>query len=170
VGKIIWLTGLPCSGKTTLGKKLVELTDSRLLDGDEIRALKKNNDFSMQGRKKHMLEVGEFAFEISSERDVIVSLVSPIREVREHIKEKYGNVFEVFVKCSLEECIRRDVKGMYAKAQKGEIKNFTGIDDPYEEPLENMIVVDTDKDSINDCVGKIMQKAGLNKEQENKLV
>ena len=162
--KIIWLTGLPCSGKTTIANKLASLLSAEVLDGDDIRKFMKNSDFSLEGRKKHMLSVAEIAYRFSKYAPVVVSLVSPIREVREEIKRKYPNVVEVHVDCSLEECEKRDVKGMYALARKGSIKNFTGIDAPYEAPEES-IVVNSEKQNVNETVKEILFKANLSKDK-----
>lgn len=173
MNKIIWFTGLPCSGKTTLAKEISKKIDVFLLDGDEIRDILKNDDFSLEGRKKHMLKVADFAFEKSKEKTVIVSLVSPIREVREEIKNKYENVIEFFIDTSLEECIRRDVKGMYKKALAGEIKEFTGVGQEYEVPKENFIKIDAQNQSISDCVDQIISHINFikNKDEVNqKLV
>jgi len=163
---IIWLTGLPCSGKTTIALALSKKINATVLDGDEIRDVLKNNDFSTEGRKKHMLHVAEFAHEKSKESPVIVSLVSPVREVREEIKNKYENVQEFFVDASLEECIRRDVKGMYKKAFAGEIKEFTGVGQKYEEPLENFVRINTEKSKIEECVDEIISHLNFTKEVE----
>ncbi len=162
--KIIWLTGLPCSGKTTIAKKLVNILHAEILDGDDIRTFMKNSDFSLEGRKRHMLSVAEIAYRFSKYVPVVVSLVSPIREVREEIKKKYPNVVEVHVDCSIEECEKRDVKGMYALARKGEIKNFTGIDASYEAPEES-IVVNTQEQNVEETVKEILSKAGLSKDK-----
>ncbi|MFA5763711.1 MAG: adenylyl-sulfate kinase [archaeon] len=101
MNQIIWLTGLPCSGKTTIACALASKINAQVLDGDEIRNALKNNDFSTQRRKKHMLKVAEFAFEKSKESPVIVSLVSPVRKVREEIKNKYEKIINIFRKVDL---------------------------------------------------------------------
>jgi len=89
---------------------------------------------------------------------VTAAFVSPYREIRDEIRKEIGNFVEVYVKCPVEVCIERDVKGMYKKALKGEIKNFTGIDDPYEEPLNPEVIVETDKETVEESVGKVMRK------------
>ncbi len=154
---IFFLTGLPCSGKTTIAKELAKRINAEILDGDEIRNELDFHDFSPEGRRIHMLEVARRAYELSKDKPVIVALVSPIKSVREEIKNKYSNVIEVFVKCSLEECERRDKKGMYAKARKGEIKNFTGINAPYEEPDKTTLCLDTEKLNVEQCVERIIK-------------
>ncbi|NUM25255.1 MAG: adenylyl-sulfate kinase [Candidatus Buchananbacteria bacterium] len=136
MNQIIWLTGLPCSGKTTIARELAKHINAEILDGDEIRLIIDNQDFSTEGRRKHMLMVAEMAERFSRYTPVIVALVSPIKSVRDEIKKQYPNVVEVFVNCNLKECIRRDVKGLYKKALAGAITNFTGISDPYEPPTD----------------------------------
>lgn len=155
MNKIYWLTGLPCSGKTTIGEKLAKKLNAELLDGDTIRKIDNNQDFSMEGRRKHIIAVANEAEIISETKPIVVALVSPIREVREMIK-KNPNVIEIFVDCSLHVCVQRDVKGMYALAREGKIKNFTGIDSPYEVPENPHIIVDTERYSVDQCVYDIL--------------
>ncbi len=155
--KIFWLTGLPCSGKTTIAKELAKHLYAEILDGDEIRAIVGNTDFSKDGRAKHMRSVAAFAATLSKYANVVVALVSPLREVREEIKKEYPNLREIYVKCDLEKCKERDCRGMYAKAERGEIDNFTGVQAEYEEPLNPDIVVRTDKDSVEQCVKHILR-------------
>ena len=156
--KIYWLTGLPCSGKTTIAKELKRKIHAEMLDGDDIRAITHNQDFSSEGRKKHMLGVAELAYRLSKYNNVIVSLVSPIKAVRDEIKNKYSNVIEIFINCDVEECKRRDVKGMYAKALNGEIKQFTGVSAPYEVPDESTTTVDTINTTVQECVDHIISE------------
>jgi len=160
--QIFWLTGLPCSGKTTIAKELARHTNAEILDGDDIRNITSNQDFSLEGRKKHMLAVAELAYRLSKYTNVIVALVSPIKTVREEIKRKYHNLTEIYIMCDLEECKRRDVKGMYKKALDGEIKNFTGIDAPYEEPTlqgpDKTTFVDTTTFDVQQCVDVILSR------------
>lgn len=155
---IYWLTGLPCSGKTTIGKELSRhLIYAPLLDGDALRVMNGNNDFSLEGRARHMKFVGYIANLMSNYTDVVVSLVSPLRNVREELKNTYPNLYEIHVKCSLAVCQQRDVKGQYSQALQGNIKNFTGVQDSYEEPLHPHVTVETDKESLEECVRKILQ-------------
>ncbi len=162
-GAVIWFTGLPCSGKTTIARELMkileEYRDVELLDGDTVRDYIKNTDFSKEGRKKHLRYIALMA-KLLEERGVIVlcSFVSPYKENREFARSICKNFIEVYVKAPLKVCIQRDVKGMYKKALNGEIKNFTGIDDPYEEPENPEVIVETDKESIEECVKKVMNK------------
>lgn len=162
--KIIWLTGLPCSGKTTIAKELAKKINAEILDGDDIREFMKNSDFSSEGRKRHMLSVAEIANRFSKYANVIVSLVSPIKEVRNEIMDKYDNVIMIYCYASLKECEKRDVKGMYKKARNKEIENFTGIDAPYEEPNyergqdHRAYFIDTECGTIEECVNFINEK------------
>ena len=157
MNKIIWLTGLPCSGKTTIAKELSRYIKVEILDGDDIRKIIHNNNFSLEGRKKHMLTIAEMASRFSKHVTVIVALVSPIKEVRDEIKVKYPNVEEVFIDCPVEKCIKRDVKGMYKQAMAGKIKDFTGIDSAYEKPTNDMMI-DTDTLDLKQSVDLILDK------------
>jgi len=156
--KIFWLTGLPCSGKTTIAKELTKHLHAEILDGDDIRKIIKNTDFSQEGRKNHMMSVAEFASILSKYNNVVVSLVSPIKSVRDEIKKMYPNLTEIFIYADLETCKKRDVKGMYKLAMEGKIKNFTGVDDIYEEPDESTTKIDTTKMSLQECVKKILER------------
>jgi len=155
---IYWLTGLPCSGKSTIAKELAIYLNAEILDGDAVRAIVGNNDFSKEGRATHMRAVALQAYRLSRDTNVIVALVSPLRKVREEVKRKYSNLYEIYVRCELGVCKDRDVKGMYAKAMRGEIANFTGVQDEYEEPLNPDLVVRTDKYSIQECVNQIIER------------
>ncbi len=157
---VLWMTGLPCSGKTTIVKDLQkDIPNLAMLDGDELREWFSPKDFSKEGRDEHNKKVA-FLAKLLLNHGVpsVVSLVSPYIENRESAREiiNAGDQFaECFVKCSLEKCEERDVKGMYAKARKGEIKGFTGIDDPYEAPEKADLVIDTERDSLSDSAKKV---------------
>jgi len=166
----LWLTGLPCSGKTTLSKRLKEELNNRgfkivHLDADDIRG-KLNADlgFSPEDRKENLRRVA-YVSKLFNENGnfVVTSFVSPTNEYRKMIKEIIGNFKLVFVKCSPKVCEERDVKGMYKKARNGEIKDFTGVSAPFEEPLDADIVVDTERNSIEDCVKEILDNIGVQK-------
>ncbi len=164
-GFCIWLTGLSGSGKTTIAQALIEhFKENRYIeamDGDEIRkGLSRDLGFSKDDRNEHNHRV-IFCSKLLARNGVItiVALISPYRETRAFAKGEIPNMMEVFVKAPLEVCIERDPKGLYKKALAGEIKQFTGIDDPYEEPLSADIVVETDKETVEESVGKILSKA-----------
>lgn len=164
-GFCIWLTGLSGSGKTTIAEKLREhFKDKRyieLMDGDEIRkGLSSDLGFSKADRNEHNKRV-IFCTKLLARNGVIVvvSLISPYRETRAYAKKEIPNMMEVFVKAPLDVCIERDPKGLYERALAGEIKQFTGIDDPYEEPLEPDLIVETNKETPEESVKKILKKA-----------
>jgi len=157
---VLWMTGLPCSGKTTIMRKLQEsIPNLAILDGDELREWFSPKDFSKAGRDEHNKKVAHLAKLLLKHKvPVGVSLVSPYIENRKKAREVIdtGDKFsEVYLKCSLEKCEERDVKGMYKKARAGEIKNFTGIDDPYEAPPNPDLVVDTDNQTLDESVEAI---------------
>ena len=156
----LWMTGLPCSGKTTIVRKLAEtIPNLAILDGDELREWFSPKDFSKAGRDEHNKKVAHLAkLLLNHGVPSVVSLVSPYVENRENAREiiSAGDQFaEVYVKCSLAKCEERDVKGMYAKARKGEIKGFTGIDDPYEAPEKADLVIDTEHEPLADSANKV---------------
>ncbi len=168
----LWLTGLPCSGKTTLSKRLKEELDNRgfksvQLDADDIRnKLNADLGFSPEDRKENLRRAAHVCKLFNDNGNfVVASFVSPTDEYRKMIKETIVNFKLVYVKCSLKACEERDVKGMYKKARAGEIKDFTGVSAPFEEPIDADIVVDTDKDSIEDCIKKIIKSLGVHKDK-----
>ena len=134
--KVVWLIGLSGAGKTTIAEAAVKRFNAELLDGDTIRDFFSNSDFSREGRERHLLGIARMASMIAKHTPVICSFITPYEDVREKILEilPEGSVM-VHVSTSLEVCEDRDVKGLYAKARTGEISNFTGISDPFEEPI-----------------------------------
>ena len=158
---IIWMTGLPCSGKTTIAKKLPEhIPNLAILDGDEMRELlSPNEDFSRSGIINHNKKVANIA-KLLLEHDVsvCVSKISPFIENRDDARQilKDHNFLEVYVKCSIDSCEKRDVRGMYKKARSGEMSNFIGIHVTYEPPINPELVVDTENSTIDDSVQKIL--------------
>ncbi len=163
-GIVIWLTGLPCSGKTTISKELEKYFKEKnlpiqRLDGDVVReTISKDLGFSKKDRDINIERLSYVAQMLSENGvNVVSAFVSPYQEVRDFARELCENFVEVYVKCDIEECKRRDVKGMYEKALKGEIKDFTGVDDPYEPPKNPEVVVDTEKEEIEKSVEKIIE-------------
>ena len=158
---IIWMTGLPCSGKTTIAKKLLEhIPNLAILDGDEMRELlSPNEDFSRNGIINHNKKVANIA-KLLLEHDVsvCVSKISPFIENRDDARQilKDHNFLEVYVKCSIDSCEKRDVRGMYKKARSGKMSNFIGIHVTYEPPTSPELVVDTENSVIDDSVQKIL--------------
>lgn len=166
---VLWMTGLPCSGKTSIVRDLQkDIPNLAMLDGDELREWFSPKDFSKAGRDEHNKRVAHLA-KLLLRHGVpsAVSLVSPYLENRENARAiiDSGDRFaECYVKCSLEKCEQRDVKGMYAKARSGEIKGFTGIDDPYEAPEKADFVVDTEHETLSASAEKVkdfLKKRGL---------
>ena len=164
-GVTIWFTGLPCSGKTTLAKAVREELERRgyyveSLDGDVTRKyLSKGLGFSKEDRDENIRRVG-FVCSLLTKAGAIVTaaFVSPYEAIRQEIREQIKDFVLVYVRCPVEVCIERDVKGMYKKALAGEIKNFTGISDPYEEPENPEVIVDTDKETIEESASKVIRK------------
>jgi len=151
---VVWLTGLPCSGKTTLAEIVRDKLDCEMLDGDDLRGsdFSKGIGFTPEDRERHLLRVGYLAKRLSRYNDVICSFVSPSEPVR----QKLPVDLTVYVKCPLDVCMDRDVKGMYAKAKAGEITNFTGYNAPYEEPKNPDLTLDTAVLSKDECVDRIL--------------
>jgi len=165
----LWLTGLPCSGKTTLAKRIKEELDNRgynttHLDGDDVRdALNQDLGFTPDDRKENLRRIAHVAKLFNrSGMFVIASFVSPSDKMRKMIGEIIGNMKLVYVKCSLAECEKRDVKGMYKKARKGDIKEFTGVSAPFDEPENADIIIDTEKGDIESCVNTILDSLHVN--------
>ncbi len=167
-GFVVWFTGLSGSGKTTIARGVMEKLRKEgyrveLLDGDWVRkTINPDAGFTREERRRHLLRVAWIA-RLLARNGVIVlcSFVSPYRSVRKEVREIIEEevpFIEVYVKCSLEECIRRDPKGLYKKALKGEIPHFTGISDPYEEPENPDLVIDTEHNTIEENVEKVMEK------------
>ncbi|MCH8284580.1 MAG: adenylyl-sulfate kinase [Chloroflexi bacterium] len=164
-GFTVWFTGLSGSGKTTLAERLHQLLKDRehkveLLDGDVVRTnLSKGLGFSKEDRDTNIRRIG-FVCELLTRNGVvaIAAAISPYREIRDEVRAKVGNFVEVFCSCPIDVLTERDVKGLYAKALKGEIKNFTGVSDTYEEPLTPEVVVETDKETIEESLGKIVNR------------
>jgi adenylylsulfate kinase len=163
-GVTVWFTGLPCCGKTTIANKVAEILRDKnykveQLDGDIVRkSLTSDLGFSKEDRNENIKRV-TFVAKLLTRNDVIVlaTFVSPYIERRQKTREEIGNFIEVYVKASVEACMERDVKGMYKKALAGEIKNFTGIDDPYEVPTNPELIVDTEKETIEESVQKVLK-------------
>ena len=163
-GCAIWLTGLPASGKTTIAQALAKYLVGQgyaveTLDGDEIRlGMSADLGFSAEDRQQHNRRV-VFVSKLLVRNGIIVliPLISPYRETRDFARAELQRFVEVYVKCPVEECIRRDPKGLYAKALRGEIKDFTGLDAPYEAPTTPELTLETDGLSVEECVDRIVQ-------------
>jgi sulfate adenylyltransferase len=172
-GLVIFMTGLSGAGKSTIAyylqERLLELTNNKItiLDGDEIREnLSKGLSFSKEDRDTNIKRIGYVASLISKHGGIsIVPCIAPYNETRQYFRslcEKEGQFIEIYVSTPLSVCEERDVKGLYKEVRKGKIKNFTGIDDPYEIPTSSDIVIDTTKQSILETIDIIMKHIPTN--------
>jgi len=166
-GLVIWFTGLSGSGKSTIANevayKLHELGHlTYVLDGDNIRhGLNKNLGFSPEDRNENIRRISEVANLFTDAGLIaITAFISPYREYRNFCRELVGNgrFIEIYTKASLETCEKRDPKGLYKKAREGIIKDFTGINAPYEEPENPELIIDTDEDTVEESAEKVMRK------------
>ncbi len=159
---VLWLTGLSGAGKSTVSAQVAAELRSRgvpveQLDGDSIRDLFPNTGFGKAERDAHIKRVGYLASKLEQHGVfVVVSLVSPYRESRDFVRGLCDQFVEVYLATPLEECERRDVKGLYARARRGEIRNFTGIDDPYEPPESPELTIDTTAITVDEVGGRIL--------------
>lgn len=164
-GVTVWFTGLPCSGKTTIADRVTNVLREQghrveRLDGDTVRkSLTSDLGFSKEDRDENIKRV-TFVAKLLTRNGVkvLATFVSPYMERRRKSREEIGEFMEVYVKCPVEECMRRDTKGMYRKALAGEITGFTGVDDPYEEPPSPELILDTDKETVEESVKKVLEK------------
>jgi adenylyl-sulfate kinase len=164
-GFTLWFTGLSGSGKTTLARAIEGILRDRglkveVLDGDVVRTnLSKGLGFSKEDRDINIKRIG-FVCKLLSRNGVVAigSAISPYREVRDFVRKDVGRFVEVYCECPIDVLIERDVKGLYKKALEGQIESFTGVSDPYEEPLDPEVVVHSDRESPGDSVAKILTK------------
>jgi adenylyl-sulfate kinase len=164
-GFTLWFTGLSGAGKTTLARLVETELCARghkveVLDGDIIRTnLSKGLGFSKEDRDTNIRRIG-FVCNLLTRNDVvaIAAAISPYREVREELRRDIGAFVEVYVSCPISVLAERDVKGLYKKALAGEIKNFTGVDDPYESPLAAEVIVETDIETPEQSAARIIEK------------
>jgi adenylyl-sulfate kinase len=163
-GLTLWFTGLSGAGKSTIAEVVERELRERgrkveVLDGDVVRTnLSKGLGFSKEDRDTNIRRIA-FVADLLSRNGVvaITAAISPYREIRDEARRMHGERFvEIFVKASVDECARRDVKGLYEKAFKGEIKEFTGVSDPYEPPVDPEIVVDTENETVEESAGKVL--------------
>jgi len=159
----LWFTGLPLSGKTTIADKVykelkkIDIPLERL-DSKDIRDVVPDIGFSREDRNRHMHRIGHLIKTLQNNSiSTVASFVSPYRESRKAIREKVHNNIVVYVKADVESCKKRDYKGVYKKAIKGELQNFTGVNDVYEEPQHAEIVIDTDVMSADEAVELIVK-------------
>jgi len=163
-GVTLWFTGLPCSGKSAVADRVAEILKEanyrvERLDGDIVRkSLTRDLGFSRKDRDENIRRV-TFVSKLLTRNGVFVltSFISPYRDIRAESRAEIGHFLEVYTKCPLEVCMERDVKGMYRKAIAGEIKEFTGVSDPYEEPEKPEILLETDKESLEESARKVLR-------------
>jgi len=162
-GAVIWFTGLSGAGKSTLAEALIPKLKSHgkkveILDGDVVRThLSKGLGFSREDRDTNIARIAFVAHLLARNGVyVLVAAISPFRSARDAARQTIGDFVEVHVAPPLDECIKRDVKGLYKKAIAGEIPQFTGISDPYEEPLAPELAIDTSKVTVDDGVHRIL--------------
>ena len=164
-GFCLWFTGLPCSGKTTVADAVAEILKDRSmnverLDGDIVRkSLTRDLGFSKEDRDKNIERI-TFVSKLLSRNNVatLVTFVSPYIAARENARNECTNFVEVFVDCPVDVCEQRDVKGMYKKAREGIIKDFTGVDDPYEVPPSPELVLNTHEETLEESVAKVLNR------------
>lgn len=164
-GVTIWFTGLPCSGKSSIADAVAEKLRQRglkaeRLDADIIRKhLWKELGYSKEDRDENIRRATFLSKLLTRNRIIVLtSFVSPYRELRDYARREIGDFVEIYVKCPVEVCIQRDTRGMYKKALAGEIQNFTGISDPYEEPLNPEVLIESHKESLEESMSKVMAK------------
>jgi adenylylsulfate kinase len=162
-GFTLWFTGLSGAGKSTLANLVAEDLRRRghrveILDGDEVRTnLSKGLGFSKEDRDTNIRRIGWVCRLLARNGVIAISAaISPYREIRDEVRAMHDRFFEVFVQCPIETLTERDVKGLYKKALAGEIKNFTGISDPYEEPLNPEAIVCTDRETHEESLGRLL--------------
>ena len=164
-GFTIWFTGFSGSGKSTLSEVIEQHMKAlgrnvEVLDGDIVRThLSKGLGFSREDRDTNIKRIG-FVCNLLTRNGVICisAAIAPYREARDWARKEIGNFVEVYVRCPIEVCRQRDVKGLYKLVDEGKIKNFTGVDDPYEEPLHPELIVETDKETVDESVARIFAK------------
>jgi adenylylsulfate kinase len=163
---VLWFTGLSGSGKSTIATQLhAELvrrgTDVEYIDGDALREVFPSTGFTRAEREEHLRRTGYMASRLAAHGvTVVASFVSPYRESRDFIRRLCPGFVEIYVATPLEECERRDVKGLYARARRGEIRNFTGIDDPFEAPEHPELVLDTRTFTVEQSVSAVLERLG----------
>lgn len=162
MSRTIWLTGLSGAGKTTIAHELKKyIPNSIILDGDEIRkGLNKDLSFSDEDRRENVRRIAELCKLLNNNKlNAIVSVISPFEEDRNMAKECIGKGFLLcYLKCSLEKCEERDVKGLYKKANEGELLNFTGVQGIYQFPKSPDITLDTENLTVQQCIDEFFYK------------
>jgi adenylylsulfate kinase len=160
---VLWFTGLSGSGKSTISEKVYPILKERgyrveHLDGDAIREIFPKTGFSREERNAHVKRVGYIASRLQAHGVFVIgSFISPYRSAREFVRDMCEDFVEIYVSTPLEVCEERDVKGLYEKARKGEITQFTGIDDPYEAPQNPELEIDTTEITVDEAVEMVIE-------------
>ncbi len=164
-GFTLWFTGLSGAGKSTLSEAIAQRIQQHgrnveILDGDIVRThLSKGLGFSREDRDTNIKRIAFVCSLLTRNGAICISAaIAPYREAREWARQEIGNFVEVYVKCPIEVCRQRDVKGLYKLVDEGKIKNFTGVDDPYEEPEHPELVIETDKETLAESVQRVLTK------------
>jgi adenylylsulfate kinase len=163
---VLWFTGLSGSGKSTIAVRVHEELARRgiaveYIDGDALREVFPGTGFTRADREEHLRRTGYMASRLAAHGvTVVASFVSPYRASRDFVRRLCPGFVEIYVSTPLDECERRDVKGLYARARRGEIRNFTGIDDPYEAPERPELTLDTRALSVDQCVAAVLDRVG----------
>ncbi|HEY7480352.1 MAG TPA: adenylyl-sulfate kinase [Gemmatimonadales bacterium] len=163
---VLWFTGLSGSGKSTIAVRVYQELLRRggeveYIDGDALREVFPSTGFTRAEREEHLRRTGYMASRLAAHGVMVVaSFVSPYRESRDFVRRQCPGFVEIYVSTPLEECERRDVKGLYARARRGEIRNFTGIDDPYEPPEHPELTLDTRALTVEQCVARVLERLG----------
>src|SRR5439155_3087278 len=164
-GFTLWFTGMSGAGKSTLGNLVADVLRKRgyrveILDGDEVRTnLSKGLGFSKEDRDTNIRRIGYVCNLLARNGVIAISAaISPYREIRDEVRKAHKRFVEVYVKCPLEKLVERDVKGLYKKALKGEIPVFTGVSDPYEEPLNPELIIESDHESVEESLHKLLAR------------
>lgn len=163
MNKVIWMTGLSGAGKTTIAHAFIKKMNKKkiypiLLDGDAVRALVQQMGFDAESRRKHNLQVGKWAAFLEAQGHwVVVSMISPYEDIRHEVRVMCQHFVEVYVATPLLTCQERDPKGLYKKAIKGEVQEFTGISAPYFPPQNAEVVFDTSKTTVEECVNRMIE-------------
>src|SRR5271167_2406123 len=163
-GFTLWFTGLSGAGKSTIANLAAQELRLRghrveILDGDEVRTnLSKGLGFSKDDRDTNIRRIG-YVCKLLARNGVIAisAAISPYREIRDEVRAQHDHFFEVYVKCPLDTLVERDVKGLYAKALRGEIASFTGVSDPYEEPLDPELVIESHRETVQESLQRLLQ-------------